>query len=167
MKKSTLARDENGKKECRKCKKWAELSFFKKNKRYADGLSLYCTDCVKAFQTAWWAEWSGNPKNHLQKREDARAKQLKRLEKMRAEVRNKYDNKCAHCGFDDVRALQIDHVNGDGHEHRKVVKGTNTFLAEVIKDTENRFQLLCANCNWIKRVKNQEYKVRREMRKLR
>lgn len=65
------------------------------------------------------------------------------------------------CGFDDVRALQIDHVNGGG---TKELKGGGAKLGAyywnvVIKsvlNNENKYQLLCANCNWIKRVENNE-----------
>jgi len=38
---------------------------------------------------------------------------------------------CVRCGFSDIRALQIDHI-------------------------KNKYQLLCANCNWIKRYEDKE-----------
>ena len=57
---------------------------------------------------------------------------------------------CRSCGYDaDVRALQIDHVNGGGvKEHRKI--GSQGISQRVLTHTED-YQLLCANCNWIKR----------------
>jgi hypothetical protein len=54
---------------------------------------------------------------------------------------------CRRCGFSDPRCLQIDHVNGDGHQQNN--RGV-TFYNEVCREPE-RFQPLCANCNWIKR----------------
>ena len=57
----------------------------------------------------------------------------------------------------DVRCLQIDHVKGDGVEDRKKVGVSATFLRKVLKDEINLYQLLCSNCNWIKRVENREY----------
>ena len=74
--------------------------------------------------------------------------------------------KCVRCHFSDYRALQIDHVNGDGYEDRKVQsKKCNSsyyllVLESFIKE-ENRYQLLCANCNWIKRVENGEQGYRK------
>lgn len=55
---------------------------------------------------------------------------------------------CARCGFSDLRALQIDHVNGDGAKER----GRNqAFYKRILADDGGRYQILCANCNWIKR----------------
>lgn len=65
-------------------------------------------------------------------------------------------NKCNRCGFDDLRALQIDHVySGGRHEQRSSL----TFYKRVIesyKKKEGKYQLLCANCNWIKRFVKRE-----------
>ena len=67
--------------------------------------------------------------------------------------------KCIQCGFSDKRALQIDHINGGGSKERKE-KGFNAeFHKHVLKSLmngENKYQLLCANCNWIKRFENKE-----------
>ena len=52
--------------------------------------------------------------------------------------------------------LQIDHVNGGGRKEKE--KGAN-LLRKVLKDSMGLYQLLCANCNWIKRVKNNEVRV--------
>lgn len=67
---------------------------------------------------------------------------------------------CSKCGFTDIRALCLDHVNGDGNSHRKNggKKGINLYR-ELLKhnfDTEYEFQVLCANCNMIKVFENKE-----------
>ena len=65
--------------------------------------------------------------------------------------------KCVKCGFDDYRALQIDHVGGGGSRERKAVtRSYYTMIVESILKDEGKYQLLCANCNWIKRVENSE-----------
>lgn len=64
--------------------------------------------------------------------------------------------KCVRCGFSDSRALQIDHVNGDGHKLWRKPRNASAYFKEVMGDKEGRFQLLCANCNWIKRAENNE-----------
>ena len=68
-------------------------------------------------------------------------------------------NKCVNCGFSDKRALQIDHINGGGRKDKRNLKGKQGYLKTVIESIlskENKYQLLCANCNWIKRVENGE-----------
>jgi hypothetical protein len=58
------------------------------------------------------------------------------------------------CGFSDPRALQIDHIENDGYSHRREgVMGT-TLYRKVISMGGVGFQVLCANCNWIKRFEN-------------
>ena len=68
--------------------------------------------------------------------------------------------KCVQCGFTDFRALQIDHINGNGTKDRKTLRGAR-FLTNVVRsflNKENKYQLLCANCNWIKRYENKEHR---------
>lgn len=69
-------------------------------------------------------------------------------------------NKCVRCGFEDRRALQFDHINGGGAKERGGRNGGYGAkkLREWFKDPEikTKLQILCANCNWIKRSENQE-----------
>lgn len=70
-------------------------------------------------------------------------------------------NKCIRCGFNDIRALQIDHINGGGSKERKEKGFTKEFHKHVIEsflNNEYKYQLLCANCNWIKRFENNEFR---------
>lgn len=70
--------------------------------------------------------------------------------------------KCVRCGFIDIRALQIDHINGGGSRERKEIKFKGAFNKHVLRSFlkgENKYQLLCANCNWIKRFENNENRV--------
>ena len=53
-------------------------------------------------------------------------------------------------GCTDRRCLQVDHVQGEGSKERKSTTGY-VIYQRIITDMENRYQLLCANCNWIKR----------------
>jgi hypothetical protein len=71
---------------------------------------------------------------------------------------------CVHCGYDkDWRCLQIDHIHGGGrHDPRtNVGSGTNMWALRnwlIGHQDEARliYQVLCANCNWIKRHENGE-----------
>lgn len=61
---------------------------------------------------------------------------------------------CVACGFTDKRALQVDHINGDGYKER----GNIHKRLKLIQLNPTAYQILCANCNWIKRVVNGEYR---------
>jgi hypothetical protein len=64
---------------------------------------------------------------------------------------------CARCGFADKRALQIDHINGDGANDRKLLRGgIFAYYLDVPEHAREKLQVLCANCNWIKRAENSE-----------
>ena len=67
--------------------------------------------------------------------------------------------RCAICGFSDKRALQIDHVHGGGMAQRKSLGQREMYrriLVELQDGNFSNYQLLCANCNWIKRHNNKE-----------
>ena len=66
---------------------------------------------------------------------------------------------CVKCGFDDTRALQIDHVNGGGGQERRKVSNQKmyTLILEEVKQGSSKYQILCANCNWIKRHEKGEH----------
>lgn len=104
--------------------------FAKANRR--DGLRSWCKDCEKVY--------FNEKKNALKEA-----------------VYDKLGHVCCKCGFADKRALQIDHVNGGGNQEHKQVKNAFTFLNKVLADTNGTYQILCANCNWIKRMERREH----------
>jgi hypothetical protein len=67
--------------------------------------------------------------------------------------------KCKVCGFDDIRALQLDHIKGNGSKQAKELKGKGWTLYRWLKKNSYPpgYQVLCANHNWIKRAENKEY----------
>ena len=68
---------------------------------------------------------------------------------------------CKLCGYDDIRALCIDHVNGDGYMERiskKYHLGSSFYIWLKKNHFPKGYQTLCMNCNWIKRVINHEGK---------
>lgn len=90
------------------------------------------------------------------KRDQKRATQtyVSRLKKL---VYDSYGNKCNCCGETGKSFLQIDHVNNDGNLHRRNRKNkgysSNILYLDIIRQNfPNRYQILCANCNWSKRV---------------
>jgi|SRR6267142_3209201 len=68
--------------------------------------------------------------------------------------------KCSHCGFKERHALQVDHINGDGRKDRRRYNSPKRYWQAVLKSVKNqegRYQVLCANCNWIKALENKEF----------
>ena len=90
--------------------------------------------------------------NNRQKiRELAKSRRLR----FKEQVLSHYGRKCAYCGFDDYRALQIDHIDDNGAEERKALGGKSfsgwRFYEWLVKQGyPTGYQTLCANCNNIK-----------------
>jgi len=75
----------------------------------------------------------------------------KRLRKKRLEAIEKFGGKCSRCGFSDWRALQFDHRDGNGTKDRKLHRHNNFGYYNYVMQNPQKFDLLCSNCNWIKR----------------
>jgi len=149
--------------QCYECKKIKPRNeFYVRNlKKYPgrDYRSSYCKVCDKAQSNERYVRYGGNYQKNYYKN-NKRKVLLKHLE-YRTSWRNKVINhlggKCVKCGFMDIRALQIDHINGGGRAERKVLNyQTIGLYKKVLEDKENKYQLLCANCNWIKKVEKRE-----------
>jgi hypothetical protein len=80
--------------------------------------------------------------------------------RVRKATLEKLGNKCnwPGCTWADPRALQIDHIYGGGNlESRKI--GVISICLKILKmdNPGVKYQLLCANHNWVKRVENKEH----------
>lgn len=62
---------------------------------------------------------------------------------------------CVRCGYTG-KALQIDHVNGDGFLDRRQTKAGWPVYKKIIATGGAGYQVLCANCNWEKRQEDDE-----------
>jgi hypothetical protein len=75
---------------------------------------------------------------------------------------NHYSNgtmQCSRCGFTDIRALTLDHINGGGSHDRKYqkYKGSRFYLFLIQEKFPDGFQVLCMNCQFIKRHEKREF----------
>ena len=72
--------------------------------------------------------------------------------------------KCVCCGIDDSIYFSIDHVNNDGYLERKNGKTKKKLTVSKYLEAPERYQLLCANCNWAKHVNGGKlYKPKRKV----
>ena len=85
----------------------------------------------------------------------------KRYRAYQLEVFTHYSNgtmRCAHCGFNDIRALSIDHINGGGEKARRKSGAGGQYYRWLINNNfPEGLQVLCMNCQFIKRHTNNEF----------
>ena len=82
---------------------------------------------------------------------------IRRREKRRTRLFEILGAKCVRCGYDsDWRALQVDHVNGGGTRERNASVSLDKYYQDIIQSGGKGCQILCANCNQIKRYENGE-----------
>lgn len=128
-----------------------------------------------AYQRAWRAKnrekarGISNAANEKYRAENPATKRnsaRKHNQKIREYIILFFGGKCVRCGFSDSRALQCDHINGDGYLERKdTTRGgaglSLSYRYRLVKNDPEKarsiYQLLCANCNQIKRDENYEY----------
>ena len=98
-----------------------------------------------------------NKEYYLKNKDKLRELHRKRLMDARLRVIRLLGGKCVKCGFDDVRALQIDHINGGGQKEHKMFREQYYLKIEKkILEGSKEYQCLCANHNWIKRYERGE-----------
>jgi len=108
-------------------------------------------------------EWYRKNKEKVCKQQ--RKYYIKRSKKLRMEILSLLGNKCSNpkCavlgGMKDIRALQIDHIHGGGCKKIKKCNNPHYYYETILKQIKagsKDYQLLCANCNWIKRYEKEE-----------
>ncbi len=170
---------------CGCCKTEKTVAEFSKDRRAKDKLQTYCKVCMAAKQRLWLKNNRQRSREYRAKyyRENSEAfleknriyynenferirernrtpSALERLKKWNASKRRSalehLGGSCCRCGFSDERALQIDHIHGGGTAERNSI-GNSGILANVLASTPGEvYQLLCANCNWIKKAEKRE-----------
>jgi hypothetical protein len=106
-----------------------------------NGLNAWCKSCFSGY--------------FQENKTDYRRRANSTLRTLKQQVLDKYGNCCACCSETHYVFLTVDHVNGDGAEHRKELrpngkeKGSSYKLYKaVLNDPDpSRYQILCWNCN--------------------
>lgn len=127
------------------------------------------SESIRAKAKKWYSQNKERAKTNAKKNAPKYRERKNQLSKIRwAELRKALitqvsngENKCKRCGFSDIRALQVDHVNGGGRKEVNNVKFRNPFrYGKQIALAQENYQILCANCNWIKSYeKNERRKI--------
>lgn len=104
---------------------------------------------IKRYMQRWRIE------NRARKNELGRQSQ----QRIKDKVFHMLGDVCCRCGFTDVRALQVDHINQAVEKRGEPKRAGKSLYAAIARGEKpiTEFQLLCANCNWIKRYENNEH----------
>lgn len=139
------------KRKCSKCGKIKSLLEFNKK---GDGHQPNCKECRSKFPSA-------KPENHAltnklwreRNKEKIKLKAsmdyIKERDALKNEWLNAYGRKCTCCGESEIKFLTIEHLNGDGKNHRKEV-GTGLNMLKDLKKQgfpKDKYTILCYNCN--------------------
>ena len=78
--------------------------------------------------------------------------------KLRREIFDHYGWECRCCGEKIKEFLSLDHINNDGYKDRNPggskKSGKELYLLVKREGFPDRFQTLCMNCNWGKKLGN-------------
>ena len=148
-------------KRCVKCGEMKPLSEF----YYKPSRDLYetrCNACIRAANREYYESHGDQVRAQARRWAAENADHRKAWELAygrRRHLRNKraalaiYGERCACCGEAAFEFLTIDHIDNDGHIHRREIGGRNIY--EWLKNngypSDRRLQTLCFNCNFAKR----------------
>ena len=153
---------------CFLCKIEKDINCFYTRPGARDGHRGECRECTLAKEKQYRKDnpelWRQIARRSYQKhREEYCLASNKRKNKIRIEVLTYYgDGKCAcvYCGFNDVRALSLDHIAGGGKKHSREIGRTNLAQWLMTRSYPEGYQTLCMNCQFIKKVENKEQNKR-------
>ena len=161
-------------KQCANCKQIKPLDEFFKNPTGSNGRGCYCKKCHLERKQAARKEKKGYYGSEKIKETDKKYREenhdhIKNKSKIRHSKKKKsiithYGNgktECVKCGYSDMRALSINHIQSNGAEHRKQIGRGSLYQWLLNHYLPDGFQTLCMNCQWIKRCEKEEHRKRK------
>ena len=137
-------------KTCSKCEKRQQEENFHRSPNTRDGLTAACKKCRRLYSREYYRRFPAPYK----------ARAVERAHAQRRLAIGVLGGKCVSCGMSDERVLQFDHINGGGSKEMRGRRSHRaTMTKEIISGARSDIQLLCANCNWIKRWEKHEYNL--------
>lgn len=160
-------------KKCNRCHQVKGIESFSKAKRWKDGRNYYCRECMSKSAKKYFVknrekvltrqkEYHTENRDRLlmhmreyakgyykEHREEIRKHQQERKLKALQKVSGQERPICVGCGCDDIRLLQINHINGGGSQEQKEV-GSN-FYARIVNGsrTVDGLNILCRPCDGV------------------
>jgi hypothetical protein len=131
----------------------------------AEKREMFVTHRIKSLRTQtvfksspYLLEYNRKRRSSPEYRSAERIQNAARIVKYRTDTVMLLGGKCFRCGYSDIRALQLDHVSGGGKkEFRELGKVQRYYYySKHPEEARVRLQVLCANCNWIKKAENAE-----------
>jgi hypothetical protein len=127
---------------------WKELAEFNYDRSRGDRKNQYCKVCAK----------ERSQKIYLENAEGHKERSKRYIRKVKLEALDQYGKVCQCCGESRIEFLVLDHINGDGAEHRRSLNSNKSctgyaFYLWLRKNGWPRdigLQVLCANCNTAK-----------------
>lgn len=144
---------------CQKCGEEKLSSEFYAQKGSKTGLARWCKTCSADNNHKWRKSPQGQQKSAEYREayyeanyESVRKKQIERnrlLRRYALEVYSGPNPICACCGETEEMFLSIDHINGNGSEHRRTL--TVSIYRWLQKNGyPDGFRVLCHNCNFVR-----------------
>jgi hypothetical protein len=98
--------------------------------------------CGSCYMATWWAANKHRPEIYKAMRGQTQARRTK----YRRQVLFILGDKCICCGEANLEFLSVDHIHGDGANHRK--KNSDIWYS-ILKEgcPPDRYRILCHNCN--------------------
>lgn len=94
-------------------------------------------------------------KYKVRNKEKLKQQNWEERQRLKREVVDAYGEKCP-CGYSDIRALCIDHIQGGGCEELRLKTGSELYRWLRKNQYPEGFQTLCCNCNLIKAIDGKE-----------
>jgi len=149
---------------CRKCGKNQPIMEF----QWGQALQRLCNNCRRERDRAYYAQtrdvrktnrkrvYHADPE-HVLKNVRKNGKIYDAVRKLRV-IAHYSEGRlvCVRCGEDDMACLTIDHINGGGAQHRKVV-GSHFYAWLIKQGFPEGYQVLCMNCQFKKQHNEQEF----------
>ena len=133
-------------KTCVKCNKEKPLNCFTIDRRSSDDYLHQCKDCLHIYRV----------KDYAINRERINFRRRQYQQEIKLEVFNHYTNNNIHCQCPSGKCtethlefMSIDHINGGGTKHRKIVGGSGFYTYIWLKKNNypSGYRVLCYNCN--------------------
>ena len=123
---------------CTKCLTYKTWDFYYKRVRKGGGPKFYLSTCIECT-----------------KRQVAPTNTLRR-QRLKLETLARYGGYCACCGETEPTFLTIDHIDGNGRQHRRETgteSGADFYWWLRRNNYPAGFQVLCWNCNCARHIK--------------